>query len=163
MKVLVPVNQDPLSLSILDTVGEMLRLVPGVQVHLATVIDPRSVHGLIAGEEVTAGGAGTLVVRSPLPKVVESHGEALLRVEQERREELQEIAAARLPGLECTCHVKLSEHPAQAIVGLADEVGADLIAMATHGRSGVSRLVLGSVTASVIHDSGRPVLVRRRD
>lgn len=48
-----------------------------------------------------------------------------------------------------------------AIVDQAKAVGADLIVMATHGRTGLSRLLLGSVTERVLRSSKCPVLVAR--
>jgi len=45
-----------------------------------------------------------------------------------------------------------------AIAGHATEVGADLIALSTHGRSGLRRLVLGSVAEQVLRHSRTPVL-----
>lgn len=48
-----------------------------------------------------------------------------------------------------------------AIVEFARAVPASFIAMATHGRSGVGRLALGSVAAAVVHDAPCPVLVVR--
>lgn len=49
--------------------------------------------------------------------------------------------------------------PVEAILAAADEANADLIAIATHGRSGLGRVVLGSVADSVIRRSHRPCLV----
>jgi nucleotide-binding universal stress UspA family protein/YHS domain-containing protein len=49
--------------------------------------------------------------------------------------------------------------PAEEIVRHADQHGADLIAMATHGRSDLERMLLGSVTDRVIRSSPVPVLV----
>lgn len=51
--------------------------------------------------------------------------------------------------------------PADAIVEFAETVGAGSIAMATHGRTGVQRLALGSAAVRVAHRSPCPVLVRR--
>jgi nucleotide-binding universal stress UspA family protein len=50
---------------------------------------------------------------------------------------------------------------AHAIVDYARGVPASLIAMATHGRTGLARLALGSVTSGVVHDAPCPVLVVR--
>jgi nucleotide-binding universal stress UspA family protein len=47
------------------------------------------------------------------------------------------------------------------IVQTAQEQGADLIVIGSHGRSGVARLVLGSVAAKVVAQSTVPVLVAR--
>ena len=49
--------------------------------------------------------------------------------------------------------------PHEVIRNIADELGADLIAMGTHGRKGLRKLVMGSVTASVIPDAPCDVLV----
>jgi nucleotide-binding universal stress UspA family protein len=48
------------------------------------------------------------------------------------------------------------------ILRAADDLSADLIAMSTHGRSGPSRWVLGSVTEKVLHGATVPMLVARR-
>lgn len=51
--------------------------------------------------------------------------------------------------------------PAAAIVTVACSEKVDLIVMATHGRSGLERLVLGSVTESVLRSAPVPILVVR--
>jgi nucleotide-binding universal stress UspA family protein len=56
-----------------------------------------------------------------------------------------------------------SDHTAHALVDYARDVFASLIAMATHGRTGLARLALGSVAAAVVHDASCPVLVVRPD
>ena len=50
---------------------------------------------------------------------------------------------------------------AEEIVKAADELKVDLIAMSTHGRSGLSRLTFGSVTDKVLRTGTAPVLVVR--
>jgi len=52
-------------------------------------------------------------------------------------------------------------NPASEITGYAERHGHDLIAMATHGRSGISRFLLGSVTEKVVRLSSTPVLTAR--
>lgn len=51
--------------------------------------------------------------------------------------------------------------PAAEIVGAADELDCDLIAMGTHGRTGLARLLAGSVTEEVLRRSAVPVLAVR--
>jgi len=53
-------------------------------------------------------------------------------------------------------------NPAEEIIRTATEVDADLIVMATHGRAGVPRMVLGSVAECVIRASDCPVLAVKR-
>lgn len=48
---------------------------------------------------------------------------------------------------------------AAAIIEYAEVNNFDLIAMSTHGRSGLGRLVFGSVADEVIRNSGKPVLI----
>ena len=50
-------------------------------------------------------------------------------------------------------------HPATAIIETAKSRGCDLIVMASHGRSGLSKLFLGSQTSKVLADGSVPVLV----
>jgi nucleotide-binding universal stress UspA family protein len=56
-------------------------------------------------------------------------------------------------------HIVTDRGPAEGILHFAEQSGADLIAMSTHGRGGVSRLVLGSVSDKVIRSTQIPTLV----
>ena len=69
--------------------------------------------------------------------------------------------AATLPGIETTLTVDFADDPAGVIIERARQVHADLIAMATHGRSGVLHLLAGSVCERVIRSSVAPVIVLR--
>ncbi len=51
--------------------------------------------------------------------------------------------------------------PHEEIAAVAEEEGADLVVMTTHGRKGLSHLLLGSVTEKVIRTAPCPVLVVR--
>ena len=51
--------------------------------------------------------------------------------------------------------------PSEEIVRVAREIGADLIAMTTHGRSGFGRLLFGSVAEAVLRESRLPVFLMR--
>lgn len=71
--------------------------------------------------------------------------------------ELEALAsAARARGLEVETRFCLG-HPARLITATAAEVGADLIVLSTHGRTGWKRLVLGSVAESVVRFAPCPV------
>jgi nucleotide-binding universal stress UspA family protein len=56
-------------------------------------------------------------------------------------------------------HVFLEGDPATEIVGYAAEAGADVIVLGTHGRTGVDRLVMGSVAERVMREASCSVLV----
>ena len=48
---------------------------------------------------------------------------------------------------------------AEEIVHVAKEIGCDLIVMGTHGRTGLSRLLMGNTAESVLTKAGSPVIV----
>jgi nucleotide-binding universal stress UspA family protein len=54
-----------------------------------------------------------------------------------------------------------NQHPATAILEAAASFDCDLIVMASHGRRGISRMLMGSQTAEVLAHSHTPVLVVR--
>ena len=68
---------------------------------------------------------------------------------------------AKAQGVQCHVLQVEHEHPYKAIIEAAKTFGCDLIAMASHGRRGVSALVVGSVTTKVLTHSSIPVLVYR--
>lgn len=69
--------------------------------------------------------------------------------------------AAAAVGVRCSTYYVLSDFPADAIVKAAHKYKCDLIYMGSHGRSGLSKLLLGSQTSKVLAQSRIPVLVHR--
>jgi nucleotide-binding universal stress UspA family protein len=69
--------------------------------------------------------------------------------------------AARAAGVTCATLTIEHEHPYQGIIDTARNRGCDLIVMASHGRGGMSAVVLGSQTLKVLTHSKVPVLVFR--
>jgi nucleotide-binding universal stress UspA family protein len=82
--------------------------------------------------------------------------QACTRCLQQQPEQL----AAR--GLSVETRLRIGD-PATEIVRAAEEVGADAIAMSTHGRTGLDHLVHGSVAEGVLRTSHLPVLIVRPD
>ena len=70
-------------------------------------------------------------------------------------------AAAKAEGVASASMSSVSDTPYEAIIAAAEEAGADLIFMASHGRRGISGLLLGSETQKVLTHSKIPVLVYR--
>jgi nucleotide-binding universal stress UspA family protein len=82
--------------------------------------------------------------------------------EQQARDILgQAEALAREAGIEYASTAQVSDIPYQAIIDAANKAGCDLIFMASHGRRGISGLLLGSETQKVLTHSTIPVLVYR--
>jgi nucleotide-binding universal stress UspA family protein len=69
--------------------------------------------------------------------------------------------AAEEAGVACRLEQTVSDEPWEAIVETAKRLGCDLIVMASHGRRGLSGLLLGSETQKVLVHSTIPVLVHR--
>jgi nucleotide-binding universal stress UspA family protein len=69
--------------------------------------------------------------------------------------------AAKTAGISCDTMRVEHEHPYRAIIDAAAQKICDLIVMASHGRRGISAIVLGSETVKVLTHSAVPVLVVR--
>lgn len=77
----------------------------------------------------------------------------------ENQQALDKLAAQK----SCTGEVVLKTGDARdLILQTAKELDADLIVMGTHGRRGVTRALLGSVTESIVRSASCPVLTVRR-
>jgi nucleotide-binding universal stress UspA family protein len=69
--------------------------------------------------------------------------------------------AAKTAGISCDTMRVEHEHPYRAIIDAAAQKVCDLIVMASHGRRGISAIVLGSETVKVLTHSTVPVVVVR--
>jgi len=78
---------------------------------------------------------------------------------EDRLQKAKGIAAKA--GADCDVVTAQGEHIYQAIIDTAASRGCDLIVMASHGRRGLSALILGSETTKVLTHSTIPVLVVR--
>lgn len=84
------------------------------------------------------------------------------RIAAEARKELAKVeAAAAAAGVPCTGRTSVNAQPYRGIIDTAKEIGCDVIFMASHGRRGISGLLLGSETQKVLTHSDIPVLVFR--
>ncbi|HEX8989334.1 MAG TPA: universal stress protein [Rhodocyclaceae bacterium] len=93
------------------------------------------------------------------PTTPEKFAEMADRQAREVLAACQAIAAEA--GVACRCESATSDVPYEAIINAADSAGCDLIFMASHGRRGISGLLLGSETQKVLTHSKVPVLVYR--
>jgi universal stress protein A len=117
-----------------------------------------------------AGSVATIYllhVVPALPAIGEPHVAKTVEEEKpaeaEARKMLKELAVQWLPGLKCETLTESAflADTAKAVLTAAREIKPDVIVMSTHGRSGLTRLVLGSVTDSVIREAPCPVITIR--
>lgn len=141
--VLVPVDFAPCSAAIAER-GVALAAQLGARVVLLHVTElPR---GVSPGSPVAVGDRVQAV-------------EEYLQVDSRLR--LQALAA-RFGGAVSAVEVRVGA-VVPTLLAAAEELGADLLVLGTHGRSGLARVVLGSVAESVARESRVPVLMVRRE
>lgn len=101
------------------------------------------------------------IAPSAMGRAVDQYGAAVAEAVQ-HHEHLARDAAERLArlGREATWAI-LSGDPAHALIEEAEAKGVDLIAMGTHGRTGLDRLVMGSVARKVLTHAHCSVLIVR--
>ncbi|SDM55103.1 Nucleotide-binding universal stress protein, UspA family [Halogranum gelatinilyticum] len=135
--VLVPVDGSPQSSKAVEfAVGEW----PDAELTLLNVINP-----VDAGYSPTAG----------VPSGAEEWFE-------EAKANAERVLAAATPTAAATVHTRTEVgRPSQTIVEVAEEGDIDHVVMGSHGRKGVSRILLGSVAEAVIRNSTVPVTVVR--
>jgi nucleotide-binding universal stress UspA family protein len=79
--------------------------------------------------------------------------------EEDRQAVLNQLHTIRPPDATITVEHMLEEgDPATAILAVTEETDCDLIVMGTHGRSGLGRLLMGSVAEKVMRGATCPVL-----
>jgi len=106
------------------------------------------------------------VVVPPPPIVVEGSTHVIVEDVEKMRADAEEyltpIAAALCArGVRVTSHVRFGEAVGEILAG-ADEIGADIIAMTTHGRGGLGRLLFGSIAEAVLRRAEIPVFLMRQ-
>jgi len=136
-RILVPVDRTGHNAAVLAAAGELAKKASAVVrlMHVSPVPEPVVVDG----------------------RTVSYSDQEEERVEQEGIAELH-AAAAQLKGVPVEYVVRLG-NPAEEIVREAEEVNADLIVMATHKRTGVRRLIQGSIAEDVERTTKLPVLL----
>jgi nucleotide-binding universal stress UspA family protein len=127
--------------------------------------DENSMAALDAAAQVARANDGIVYVFHVVPMIIPPTGmpvyvDLYKGQEETARSKLQEVARKRLAGVKYELMTHLGE-PAGSIIKTEKKIGADLIVMATHGRRGFSRFVLGSVAELVLREAKCPVLTVR--
>lgn len=145
--VLVPFDGSPQSEKALE---HALGL-PDISLTLLTVINPFDVDPERFGLQSPTGVAG-------LPGYSPEWYDQVRETAYERLEEACERATES--GIDCSTEVRMGS-PARQIVACATEYDVDGVVIGSHGRSLVSRVLLGSVAEKVVRRSPAPVTVVR--
>lgn len=165
-RILVTLDGSSLSEAVLPVVADQfagtdteVTLLTVGEVPHATVLEPAS-----SVQPYVFLGAPRPAVRLETPRFAETKGQALERRAEEMEAYLEEQARPlRERGMEVHTVVQFGD-PKETIVEYAGKPDVDLVAMATHGHTGLAALIFGSVTGHVVLSGVRPVLlVRPRD
>lgn len=142
-KILVPLDGSKRAETILSSVEDLARRYEKAQVFLLQVVEP-----------VPA----TIDMADPVPPL---DPQMMDRVYKDARGYLEKLQA-RLKKKGIQAHVRLALGPVvPTIVDLAVREKVDLIALASHGRTGLPAFFYGSVAAGVLHRTDRPLLIVR--
>jgi len=132
-----------------NTTVHLLYIVDTSQPGLGIAGDPQdqSASGMVGTSEGEAGGMTGIRHRiSQVRETAATEGDQIL-----------EETAAELEGVDTETSVE-GGSPHQAILDYADQNGIDLIVMGTHGRTGLNRYLIGSVTEKVVRLADQPVV-----
>ena len=120
-------------------------------------------HGLALARSLGAQVSIIFVVE-PFPELTGRSLETLGRYIELRKEQAMSVLdraekMAGEAGVSCETIQVENTQPHQGIIAAAEDKGCDLIVMSSHGRSGLSVLLIGSVTNKVLTHAKTPVLV----
>jgi nucleotide-binding universal stress UspA family protein len=109
-------------------------------------------------------GAKLLIVHVEEPPVAYGGGEMYYGMADPATEDLRKMLHDIVPPDPAIAyeHRLVTGDPAAAIARLSDEEGVDLIVMGTHGRTGLTRLLMGSVAEAVVRRAKCPVLTYKQ-
>ncbi len=126
--------------------------------------DQNSLAALAVARDIARQNSGKLIVLSVVSPHVDPTrvGGAAMAAHDEKLAE-QEMGRIKRDMLSDVEHetVLLIGNPAEEIIKAEHDYASDLVVMATHGRTGVAHLVLGSVAERVVRESVCPVLTIR--
>jgi nucleotide-binding universal stress UspA family protein len=128
--------------------------------------DDNSLSALEVGAQIARQNDGTVLLFHVVPMMIAPTGmpvyvDIYKGQEETAKEKLRQIAGRHLQGIKYELLTHTGE-PAGAILRTAKRSAADVIVMATHGRRGFSRVMLGSVAEMVLREAPCPVLCVRR-
>jgi nucleotide-binding universal stress UspA family protein len=164
-RILVPLDGSELATGVLPYVKEISQRCDPVDVILLHVVRPPSGHTAAVFMPLDSDFPGARMPGSEVDLEIAEHP---IYREQEMASLRGEVEAALTPlardlreaGISTRIDVAFGR-PAQQIVTYAEREEMDLIAMSTHGRSGVSRWILGSVADKVLRGTNLPVMLVR--
>ena len=150
--IIVPLDGSELSEQILPYVTPLARALDLKLLLVRVTLSPGEYHRYVGGHPRDEAGTSFLVLYEEFSETMDTEAKNYLHEMATRLKE-EGVAAVEQ-------HL-LHGNPAEAIVGMARGTPNSLVAMTSHGRTGLQRWVLGSVADRVVRDCGEPVLLVR--
>ena len=128
----------------------------------------RALDYAIGLAERFSSGLRLVHVREPAPRISDMAWDGMDLTERDRealdkvKKSLQEIARERVPRCVRMDTEAINGQPVREIIKCAQREGANLIVMATHGRTGLKHVLMGSTTEAVIRRAPCPVLTLKQ-
>ncbi len=161
-QVLVTLDGSVLSQAVIRYLPAILRTGDAVLLLTVSPMPRATSRPPVAPREPIVLGSSFARLETLPPDYAEDEQRAIERRRSELREYLEDEGLfLRNEGFEVRCDVVFNPDAAKAIIEYARQNGPLFIAMATHGRGGISHAVQGSVTEQVIRSGVAPVLVVR--
>lgn len=157
--ILVPLNQSELSRKVLESVASHFPPA-GNDLVLYYITRPPSAAGF-GKPDLSAGYAplpGDQPVLPTLHPIYDSQQRDSIKAHV-RAELLETTNRLKDAGYEVLVKVGFSNHPDDSIIRFARECGADLVAMTTLGRVGMTRFFFRNIADSIVENSGLPVML----
>ena len=163
MKIMATFDESAFSEAILPLLSRLAAL-PGAEfVLFAASDDPEGKRKSELGTTTQAAGYSgrPMVVEQPGPGIAETKEQAIERRLAELRDYLVGLGGQLPAGTASRAVAEIDDDAAGAIMRVAEREGVDTIVMATHGRTGMARAILGSVAERVVRSGVAPVLLVR--
>ena len=133
---------------------------------LAPVEFDETAHAVLdAAMRIAAENGGTIFLMHVVPLVapigMPNYVDIYKDQEKIARQKLESIIERQRSEVKCELMTRIGD-PAHEILAMERQMAADLIVLATHGRKGVRRMLLGSVADAVLREATCPVLTVQR-
>jgi len=146
-RILVPLDESPLAETVVEHAVRLAKLEPEAEIVLLEILPDDSTPVLVPASLLGPSAASE---------------ERARKQEGAARTYLDGIAArVRSAGLRATARIQAARNVAATILETAQSEHVDLVALSTHGRSGLLRMALGSVADKVVRASQTPILLYR--
>jgi len=163
-KVLIPVDGSNFSYQVFDCIREYL---PAEETELTLIRVSEAPHGRVGRPAKPAAPDSKVPMYASQGDVIEMQHPIYASQERDSKafdlenELRKDVHKLEDEGYEVKTVIRFNAHPGKAILKYIDGAEVDMVAMATHGRSGIGRLLHGSTAEYLSHHLSLPIMMMR--